>query len=469
MPWLALGQALERNPQRFWLGFVLLSASAVTHFMWLSYPPQVVFDEVHFGKFVTAYCCTGEHIFDIHPPHGKLLIAGGAYLAGFRGGHSFSHIGQPYGDISSLAARLVPAFSGTMLPLMIFILLGQLGAREAAAFFGGMAILFDNALTVQTRIIALDGLLLLATFASLSLCLAALQRSGVHRSRLLAAAGALAGLAAGVKFTGLVAIGMILALLAVWFWQKYRLAQLRGFLQAGALVIISALLVYGAGWALHFVLLTEPGPGDAWGVPHWDQPVVLSFLRETAQLHRVMLNANVGLTASHPDSSQWWEWPFMRTSVFYWNYGGTDGRQGSIYFLGNPLVWWGSTMLLLCLLVDMAVRRLFSLQALKRAEMPLVWIPLLGYIAALAPLVRVPRALFLYHYLTPLVFAILAVVLWLDATQFFIGTTVGKQSRVYFFLLAVLIVLFLIFSPLTYGFLLSPRLYDALFWLPTWR
>jgi dolichyl-phosphate-mannose--protein O-mannosyl transferase len=34
-----------------------------------------VFDEVTFGKFVQAYCCTGERFFDIHPPHGKLLIA----------------------------------------------------------------------------------------------------------------------------------------------------------------------------------------------------------------------------------------------------------------------------------------------------------------------------------------------------------------------------------------------------------
>ena len=95
------------------------------------------------------------------------------------------------------------------------MLLRQLGASEAAAFFGGAVVVFDNALTVQTRLISLDGLLLLAILGSLSFWLAALRSVGRKRWSLFAAVGALAGLAIGAKFTGLVALAMLGVLLFV--------------------------------------------------------------------------------------------------------------------------------------------------------------------------------------------------------------------------------------------------------------
>src|SRR3989338_7986155 len=106
---------------------VLLTVSLVVHFSALSWPAEVIFDEVHFGKFITAYCCTGERFFDIHPPHAKLLIAGVAYLGGFRGGMLFETIGEPYGEVSPLALRLFPALTGVLLPVVFFLLLRELG------------------------------------------------------------------------------------------------------------------------------------------------------------------------------------------------------------------------------------------------------------------------------------------------------------------------------------------------------
>ena len=71
---------------------IILALSLITRFAFFGYPSSTVFDEVHFGKFIGAYCCTHERFFDIHPPHAKLLIAGTAYLAGWRGEVSFYHI-----------------------------------------------------------------------------------------------------------------------------------------------------------------------------------------------------------------------------------------------------------------------------------------------------------------------------------------------------------------------------------------
>ena len=475
---LAMWEKMAQWPERKWLIIILLATSFATQFMWLSYPREVVFDEVHFGKFVTAYCCTGEYFFDIHPPHAKLLIAGVAYLAGYEGGLSFGNISQSYGDISPIGLRLVPAITGTLLPLLVLILLRQLGASWAAAFFGGMLIVLDNALTVQNRIISLDGLLLVSIVGSLSAYLKVeklveLKMVWTWRWVMFSVlAGGLAGLAVGSKFTGLVAAGLIGVIIGLKLLQSIEWDELGRWLVTALLIVVSGLAVYGAGWALHFMLLPLPGSGDVWGVPQWDKPLISSFIRETRDLHKTMYRANYDLTATHPDASKWWSWPWMQTSVFYWQYNGTtaDGtgeRVGTIYFLGNPVVWWGGGFVFLLALVHMAVRRVKGLSGSVLGKGG--WILIVGYIIAFAPLMRVPRALFLYHYLTPLIFSIMVGVLWLDRLRWFNEGGVWQQPKRFFIGLGLLVLFFIVMSPLTYGFLLTPELQKMLFWLDTWR
>src|SRR5262245_10163181 len=96
---------------------LLLLLGGLTRFTGLTYPREVVFDEVTFGKYVAAYCCTGERIFDVHPPHGKLLIAAAAKLGGFTGSFTFDRIGVAYGEQPLLALRVVPALAGTLIPV----------------------------------------------------------------------------------------------------------------------------------------------------------------------------------------------------------------------------------------------------------------------------------------------------------------------------------------------------------------
>ncbi|KAJ2820524.1 Dolichyl-phosphate-mannose--protein mannosyltransferase 4, partial [Coemansia furcata] len=52
----------------------VLVLSFLTRYYRIWDPAQVVFDEVHFGKFASYYL-RREYYFDVHPPLAKMLIA----------------------------------------------------------------------------------------------------------------------------------------------------------------------------------------------------------------------------------------------------------------------------------------------------------------------------------------------------------------------------------------------------------
>jgi dolichyl-phosphate-mannose-protein mannosyltransferase len=442
---------------KWWL--VVLILGAVTHLLFLSWPDQVVFDEVHFGKFVTAYCCTGERFFDIHPPHAKLLIAGVAYLGGYRGGLSFEYIGQAYGDVPVAALRFLPAVTGVLLAVVMTRLLRQLGASPWLAWLGGVVVAVDNALIVQTRLIALDGVLLVSTMGALSAYLASVTTAGYRLLGWSLLAGALAGLAVGTKFTGLAIVVLLGILMLARLLQERTWRTVRHLLLQGVSLVVGFAIIYLAGWALHFALLTQPGSGDVWGVPQFESPVAVSFVRETIKLHRTMLDANYNLTATHPYASTWWTWPLMLKPVFYWQ--GAD--NAALYFIGNPVVWWGAAVLTGMALLGFLYRVLQAGGFFGGAPLSLgtyrLWIPWLGFIITLVPLTRIPRALFMYHYLSPLLFSILISILYLDR-----WLPANKRRTVAVLGAVVASVGWLLVSPITYGFTVSTWWHSLVQW-----
>lgn len=160
----------------------------------------------------------------------------------------------------------------------------------------------------------------------------------------------------------------------------------------------------------------------------------------------------------------------MNNPVFYWHKpsAAVNTLVGAIYFIGNPVVWLGSTLLLLAAVAWLFIRAMQTTSWVVLGKSPLL-LPLVGYLFSFWPLTRVDRGLFLYHYLTPLLFAILVGVLWLDELGWFgKGTGQPAPRRVYMSAVAVL-VFFLLFSPLTYGFSLHPDTQALLFWFQNWR
>jgi dolichyl-phosphate-mannose-protein mannosyltransferase len=217
--------------------------------------------------------------------------------------------------------------------------------------------------------------------------------------------------------------------------------------------------VYLGGWAIHFARTPNPGPADAF------HPTTGRFFHDLWVTHTTMLSANFSMALTHPDASRPLTWPLMKVAPYFW-----AGDGASIYLLGNPVVWWGASVLFVVFVVDALLMKVTRLRVdapgLARKG---VWLPFVGFLFAYLPFFGITRVIFLYHYLTPLVFSIAFVVLWLDAAGWIRGDTWSGQRKSYYVAIAALVIGFLLVSPLTYGFSLGN--YDE--WLATvirsWR
>ena len=435
-----------------WLLFIVLGIGLVTHFAFFGHPNQTVFDEVHFGKFVSGYY-TGEYYFDIHPPLGKLMIAGFAKIFNFKPEFSFAQIGEQFPDNKYLALRFLPSLAGALLPVVIFLLALQLKFTPRAAFIAGFLVSIENTLLVQTHYMLMDGFLLFFGFLAL---LFYFRRKFLW----MAIFGALA---ASIKWTGLTFLALPFLIetyqtfkpvyphtqqVSLNFWRLCR----QYLLSVGVYFLLIPLVLYFSVFAVHFSLLTKPGPGDAFMSQDFHNENVF---KKFVELNIQMYQSNQRLTATHPYGSRWYSWPFMARPIFYWVSGPGEGSREAgiasdsrIYLLGNPVVWWASTMAVL-----------MSLMYVLRHK--IIKILLGGYFLNLLPFIGIKRVMFLYHYLTGLIFAILILAYLVEkqkhAGKIFIGLAIASA------------VAFIYFAPLTYGLPLSPKAYDARIRLPSWR
>jgi dolichyl-phosphate-mannose--protein O-mannosyl transferase len=100
-----------------------------------------------------------------------------------------------------------------------------------------------------------------------------------------------------------------------------------------------------------------------------------------------MYDYHANLTAGHPYSSAWYEWPFGRKAVFFFA-SSRDASLLQIWTMANPVVLIGG-LLGLC---AMAIR------ARRAGDTSLALVPAVA-VLQFAPYVLISRALFLYHYL----------------------------------------------------------------------
>lgn len=449
--------------------YALVAASALSHFWRLFTPNVVVFDEMYFKHFAGHYL-DRTFYFDVHPPLANLVFAAVARLAGVPAATLL-------GDAPVPVLRIVSAICGTLLVPLGYVILRQLGAARRVATLGGLALLFENALLVDTRLTFVEPQIIAAGLGALSVALAARAVAGARRWMLVAVSGVFAGMAFSAKWTGASALGIILAIWAFDAWRARRLTK-RAIVEAGVLVAVPA-SVYVAAFAIHFALVNHMGVGQAYmsgrfhrtliGDPLFDSTVHMSLLTKIVDAHDAMRRGNRFLEyVTHPAASPWYTWPIMKHPIALWENDQVEpGHKQIIVLLGNPVVWWGA-------LIGVVGAAVWLLRRAELASPQRFGLCVLVGAFALnfVPFIFITRLMYLYHYLFALVFGVLAAAYWWgtvarwndDETPLFHFAS-RRSATLYWALVALIVVSFAYFSPLSYGWPISQRAFDTRFWV----
>ncbi|KAJ3412522.1 hypothetical protein HDV05_000660 [Chytridiales sp. JEL 0842] len=282
------GYKRHQKASLYWSSTLILVTflAFVTRFYGIHKPAQVVFDEVHFGKFASYYL-RGEYYFDVHPPFGKLLLAFTGWFAGYDGHYLFNKIGEDYvtNRVPYIALRLFPATCGALIVPVSFLVLKELGVSLPGALLGSCLILFDNALIAQSRLILLDGMLLL--FGVLS----AYTWIKFYKLRYspfsakwwfwLTSCGVSLAFVTGVKLVGLLMVTTVGIAVIIDLWKildyKRKLTNwqfIQHFLARCLCLIILPISLYLSFFYVHFALLYKSGPGDGFMSPGFQSELI---------------------------------------------------------------------------------------------------------------------------------------------------------------------------------------------------
>ncbi|KAK8858417.1 hypothetical protein IAR55_002644 [Kwoniella newhampshirensis] len=193
-----------------------------------------------------------------------------------------------------------------------------------------------------------------------------------------------------------------------------------------------------------------------------------SFFEKFFELNAVMWRTNAGLTERHAYDSRPQSWPVLRRGINFWV---KDHRQ--VYLIGNPFVWWSSTLAIALYLGMRALLVLREKRGFRDLHKPKIafydevcTFCIIGWALHYLPFFLMQRQLFLHHYLPALYFAVL-----LFCTVFdYLTSSIKPRTRIQ--VGAVVLILAVWnwnhWSPLTYAGPWSKGKCEKGKWLRTW-
>ena len=169
----------------------------------------------------------------------------------------------------------------------------------------------------------------------------------------------------------------------------------------------------------------------------------------------LMFNYHSGLEATHPFSSDWWQWPLDVMPVLF--YRGSDmlnELSSSASTMGNPFIWWMSVPAVACATVIAWFKK-------DRRIVPV----LVAYWSQYLPWILVSRLVFIYHYFSCVPFAIIAIVY---VMEYFMESN-PKYTKYCYAFTAACGILFIMFWPVLSGYPVERSYVDnVLKWIPSW-
>ncbi|ROW18015.1 hypothetical protein VPNG_00377 [Cytospora leucostoma] len=285
----------------------------VTRFWGISHPNEVVFDEVHFGKFASYYL-QRTYFFDVHPPFGKLLFAFMGWLVGYDGHFHFDNIGDSYiaNKVPYVAFRSLPAILGALTVSVTYMIMWESGYSLPACIVAAGLVLLDNAHIGQTRLILLDATLVLAMACSLLAYIKfyKLRHDPFSRKwwKWLILTGFALSCDISTKYVGLFAFVTIGCAVAIDLWELLDVKRPGGalgmpefgkhFAARAFGLIVMPFIFYLFWFQVHFAVLTRSGPGDDFMTPEFQETLSDNVMLSNA----VTINYYDTITLRHKET-----------------------------------------------------------------------------------------------------------------------------------------------------------------------
>ncbi|MCC3424734.1 MAG: phospholipid carrier-dependent glycosyltransferase [Microcoleus sp. PH2017_01_SCD_O_A] len=463
-----------------------------------------VFDEVYYAKFANDYL-TKTPFFNAHPPLSQYIIAIGIAIGTHLPFGKTAVNGLAGSTLSPWDYRWLNALTGSFIPLVVGALAYQLVRRHTFAFLAAFFIACDGLFLVESRYALNNIYLVLFGILGQLFILKSVESEGKKRWLWLVLAGIGFGASAAIKWNGLwFLFGTYLILICAWVVRLIqgnrgdeeqsaevnpallppespvqRLTQLK-FLEVILSLAVIPVLVYSISWIPHLHLNPTP---NFWQM----QTEILTYHQ------RIKSGPDV-----HPYCSAWYSWPLMLRPIVYFYKSISSNAQSDpvlpplpsgvnpvildVHAMGNPLLWWLSTLALLLVigvlvhrvLVWRETRRVASVDAIEQ-QRPILFPPttemwmalylIVNWVANLLPWVKVTRCVFLYHYMGCSVFAALALAWWTDRWLHSPQTRLrGMGVTIIFMVLGA----FIFWMPLYLGLPLSQMEWKIRMWLPSW-
>ncbi|KAK5127134.1 hypothetical protein LTR85_008494 [Meristemomyces frigidus] len=292
------GKEAVTNEWDYKLALAVITVLAfVTRFWGISHPDQVVFDEVHFGKFASYYL-QRTYFFDVHPPFGKLLFALAGWLVGYDGSFLFENIGDSYvtNRVPYVAYRSMPALMGSLTVTATYWIMWESGYSLPACIVAASLVLFDNAHIGQTRLILLDATLVF--FMALSVLsyirFYKLRHDAFSRKwwKWLLLTGISMSCVISTKYVGAFTFFSIGVPVIIDLWDLLDINRKQGplslpdfgkHLSARIIgLIVVPLLMYLFWFQVHFAILSRSGPGDDFMTPEFQETLSDNLMTQQA-------------------------------------------------------------------------------------------------------------------------------------------------------------------------------------------
>ncbi|KAG9064884.1 hypothetical protein KI688_003146 [Linnemannia hyalina] len=130
---------------RDWVTLSALTVATMSVRLWRmdASPAEVALDEAYIGKYVNGYL-NKAFTYDIHPPLGKMLLAGISSLSGkYDGSFPFEEVGDAFGNkVPFLAMRTAVAVMGALCAPVAYITLRNKGQSAPTAILASLLVAF---------------------------------------------------------------------------------------------------------------------------------------------------------------------------------------------------------------------------------------------------------------------------------------------------------------------------------------